>query len=275
MSTSTSNSKPWADQPLALIPTPAFLTKQHNMWISGASHMCNVHNVIFRGYNSIYLQAPHVQEADMGAFLGSFSASGNLVTVFLNRHMKNMVSFFRMLASLLSWLLTKGCQDAFMPLLQAFQKYLDSLENGSQLSSDKILSLMSAFQQPFEIHFRNEIELIASLATHPNAPREGSTEQIEAQKNFDKWGSSSVTRSGITDVLMFFFHNLDNDYEDGLWKDWPDIPGPVRWLMPRVIGGWHRQWWKFASCDVDGKRKELCLPSEEHTGIDKSLCNTR
>lgn len=147
-----------------------------------------------------------------------------------------------------------------MPLLQAFQQYLDSLENGSQLSSDKILSLMSVFQQPFELHFRNEIELIASLATHPNAPGEGSSEQIEAEKKFDKWGSSSVTRSGITDVLMFFLYNLDSSYEDGLWKDWPDIPGPVRWLMPRVIGGWHRQCWKFASCNADGKRKELCLP---------------
>jgi hemerythrin superfamily protein len=32
--------------------------------------MCNVHNAIFRGYNSIYLQAPHVRESDKTAFLG-------------------------------------------------------------------------------------------------------------------------------------------------------------------------------------------------------------
>lgn len=32
--------------------------------------MCNVHNAIFRGYNSIYLQAPHVKGSDKAPFLG-------------------------------------------------------------------------------------------------------------------------------------------------------------------------------------------------------------
>jgi hypothetical protein len=79
---------PWADGPLALIPTPVFLTKkvsivlvmiencwkyfskQHDVFTSGASHMCMVHNSIFRGYNSIYQQAPNVKEADKADFIG-------------------------------------------------------------------------------------------------------------------------------------------------------------------------------------------------------------
>lgn len=32
--------------------------------------MCMVHNAIFRGYNSIYRQAPHVAEADKADFVG-------------------------------------------------------------------------------------------------------------------------------------------------------------------------------------------------------------
>lgn len=40
------------------------------MWAHGASHMCNVHNALFRGFNSIYQQAPHVSDADKPAFLG-------------------------------------------------------------------------------------------------------------------------------------------------------------------------------------------------------------
>jgi hypothetical protein len=40
------------------------------MFTSGASHMCMVHNSLFRGYNSIYHQAPHVTEADKPAFIG-------------------------------------------------------------------------------------------------------------------------------------------------------------------------------------------------------------
>jgi hemerythrin-like domain-containing protein len=40
------------------------------MFTAGASHMCMVHNSIFRGYNSIYHQAPHVAEADKADFIG-------------------------------------------------------------------------------------------------------------------------------------------------------------------------------------------------------------
>ena len=41
------------------------------MFTSGASHMCMVHNSLFRGYNSIYHQAPHIAEADKAAFVGT------------------------------------------------------------------------------------------------------------------------------------------------------------------------------------------------------------
>lgn len=40
------------------------------MFTSGSSHMCMVHNSIFRGYNYIYQQAPHVTEADKADFVG-------------------------------------------------------------------------------------------------------------------------------------------------------------------------------------------------------------
>ena len=32
--------------------------------------MAHIHNAIIRGYNSIYLQAPHVADADKPAFVG-------------------------------------------------------------------------------------------------------------------------------------------------------------------------------------------------------------
>lgn len=40
------------------------------IFVSGASHMALLHNSIFRGYNSIYLQAPHVRDADKADFVG-------------------------------------------------------------------------------------------------------------------------------------------------------------------------------------------------------------
>jgi hemerythrin-like domain-containing protein len=40
------------------------------MFTSGASHMCQMHNSIFRGYNSIYQQAAHIKDGDKADFVG-------------------------------------------------------------------------------------------------------------------------------------------------------------------------------------------------------------
>jgi hemerythrin-like domain-containing protein len=46
------------------------MTSQNDIFTVGATHMAHIHNAILRGYNSIYLQAPHVSDADKPAFIG-------------------------------------------------------------------------------------------------------------------------------------------------------------------------------------------------------------
>lgn len=65
-----SGSKPWADGPMKLVGTPIYETKKTDLFSTGASHMALLHNSIFRGYNSIYLQAPHVNDTDKPDFVG-------------------------------------------------------------------------------------------------------------------------------------------------------------------------------------------------------------
>lgn len=43
---------------------------QTDLFTTGATHMCLLHNAIIRGFNTIYLQAPHIQDADKAAFIG-------------------------------------------------------------------------------------------------------------------------------------------------------------------------------------------------------------
>lgn len=43
---------------------------QTDLFTTGATHMCLLHNSIIRGFNSIYLQAPHVKEGDRSDFIG-------------------------------------------------------------------------------------------------------------------------------------------------------------------------------------------------------------
>lgn len=69
-STPVSGSKPWADQPMKLVATPVHETKKTDLFTTGASHMALLHNAVFRGYNSIYLQAPHVKDVEKDDFVG-------------------------------------------------------------------------------------------------------------------------------------------------------------------------------------------------------------
>lgn len=55
---------------MKLVATPIYETKKNDLFSTGASHMALLHNSIFRGYNSIYLQAPHVKDADKPDFVG-------------------------------------------------------------------------------------------------------------------------------------------------------------------------------------------------------------
>lgn len=61
---------PWADGPLPLIETPQYATKKDDIWTKGATHMALLHNAILRGFNTVYLQAPHIKDVDKADFVG-------------------------------------------------------------------------------------------------------------------------------------------------------------------------------------------------------------
>ncbi|UNI24626.1 hypothetical protein JDV02_010360 [Purpureocillium takamizusanense] len=254
----SNGAKPWADTPLALIPTPAFLTNKTDMWTEGASHMCNLHNAIFRGYNSMYLQAPHVRDADKADFLGYCRTWSKFVRTHAEKEEGELFPDAERLLGEEVFKHTHEEHDAFIPALNEFHEYLESIKaDASQLSAARMLELMAAFEKPFEAHFRSEIDTIAALAAHPNTPREGTPEAAAARSRFDAWGRRSVLTGGVTDVSMFFLFNLDRGHEGGRWSEWPEVPAALRWALTRTLGGWHAGWWRFASCDADGWPREL------------------
>jgi len=66
--------KQWADGPFQLLETPRHANNidetKEDRYIKAASEMAVTHNIIIRGLNSIYLQAPHVQPKDYVDFIG-------------------------------------------------------------------------------------------------------------------------------------------------------------------------------------------------------------
>ena len=145
-------------------------------------------------------------------------------------------------------------------MLQPLNKvdaYLATLGDATEFSGRSLVALLDELKEPFESHFNEEIDVLANLSTHRNNPKPGSDAERETIAAFDKWGQDSLMQPGITDVLVFFLLNMDREYEEGLWRDWPPIPRAARWAMVNVAGIWHNSWWKFASCDASGRRQEL------------------
>ncbi|KXJ93012.1 hypothetical protein Micbo1qcDRAFT_160909, partial [Microdochium bolleyi] len=248
----------WADQPIALVATPQFETRKTDMFTAGASHMALLHNSILRGYNSIYLQAPHVEPGDRADFVGYCKTWHKFVT---SHHDDEENTLFTKVEELLGdktvWAETHGEHEAFLGGLAQFDEYLSSLENPStDFSGEKLQAIMKTFEKPFGDHFHSEIKTIAALANHPKAPKTGSPEEVEAALTFKTWGKSTVSKAGTWDVVPFFLQNLDGTVEDGMWANWPPMPAPIRWGLTNIAGAYYGRWWKFSSC-ANGKPREL------------------
>ncbi|CAK7245148.1 MAG: hypothetical protein STHCBS139747_006717 [Sporothrix thermara] len=257
---------PWADKPLALIHTPQFETNKTDIFTTGATHMCLLHNAIFRGYNSIIQQADAIEDGqDKADFIGYCLTWFKFVK---SHHDDEEEVLFPTISRLLDdetvFHETQAEHKSFLPGLAAFHDYLAHDLDGAPLNFDgaHLLALMAAFEKPFEHHFRNEVATIAALANHPNAPTAGSPQEAEASAHFKAWGKATVSKAGTFDVVPFFLLNLDRStgpgaFEDGRWASWPPMPAPVRWGLVNIAGAWNSGWWQFSSCDSAGQPQTL------------------
>lgn len=148
--------------------------------------------------------------------------------------------------------------DAIDVILEEFRQYLVPLQSDpSKFSGPTLLEIMSRLRTPLESHFVSEVKMIASLKDHPSTPAAGSPQEAAETAKFERWGGNAIMKGGITDVVVFFLRNLDRTYEDGRWEHWPPIPAPVKWMLVNGVGLLHSGYWKFASCDANGRPQAL------------------
>lgn len=228
--------------------------------------MAHIHNAILRGYNSVYLQAPHVEGADKAAFVGYALTWFRFVK---SHHDDEEEQLFPKVAEMLGstdaslWAETHREHEAFLSGLAEYSAYLESLTTSTDFNGRRLRAIMESFQEPFEKHFHSEISTISSFSSLPSTPPPGSEKEADAAAVFKAWGKRTVTKAGTTDVVPFFLMNLDATYEDGRWASWPPMPAPVRWGLVNVAGSWNWAWWKFASCDSRGQPRELFALGDE------------
>ncbi|KAF2105933.1 hypothetical protein BDV96DRAFT_607848 [Lophiotrema nucula] len=256
--TTATTGRQWADGPCALVTTPQYATRKTDIFTTGATHMAHIHNAILRDYNSIYLQAPHVKDADKADFVGYSQAWFRFVK---SHHDDEEAQLFPKVEDIVGntdiWTETHMEHESFLEGLGEFNNYLTSLKSPSDFDGKELQRIMSSFQESFNHHFHHEIDTIASFADLPTAPKPESPEADKAAAIFKAWGKKTVTKAGTTDVVPFFLLNLDATYEDGMWAKWPPMPAPIRWGLVNIAGAYHWGWWKFASCDSAGKPQAL------------------
>lgn len=248
--------------------------------------MALIHNAILRGFNTIYLQAPHVKPVDYADFIGYSLTWSKFVK---KHHDDEEEELFPQVEAILG---DKGVFDSvfeehsecrpcsrlltlvaieklgmnfsnhlivatFMDGLTKFHDYLAPLSEQGQesgFSASTLLSIMDSFKEAFCNHFHSEISTIAALAEKYSEKTDLSA---TLGPTFAKWGKSSIMGAGYTDAVPFLFLNFDRTAEDGKWANWPPMPGPIRWMLVNFCGFWYSGRWRFASCGYDGKPKTL------------------
>ncbi|KAM0670044.1 hypothetical protein ACQRIU_000439 [Beauveria bassiana] len=260
MTTTSAPASQWADAPIPLVATPQHLTEKTDLFTAGATHMALVHNALIRGFNSIYQQAPYIDEQLSHDFIQYSLTWASFVT---SHHHDEEDNLFGKVSDLLDdktvWAETHKEHEAFIDGVVQFQTYLKDLSTSSSklLSANELLRIMDSFRAPLGDHLHSEVQTIAALAAHPKAPAEGSEEAAAAALVFKTWGKKTVTKAGLLDVVPFFFLNLDRTFEGGRWAHWPPMPGPIRWILTNVVGTYYGNRWRFASCGADGSPREL------------------
>ena len=133
--------------------------------------------------------------------------------------------------------------------MEVYKTYLLSLKGvESTFSAPKLLSIIDSFSGSLTKHLVDEIPTLEALSRFgPSIPFLQLLSEIRKATN----------QLSKTEQIPFFFFNLDRTFEEGLWENWPPIPGPVRWIMLKVVGWPHAGWWRFASCDYDGLPRKL------------------
>ncbi|PMD48704.1 hypothetical protein L207DRAFT_539882 [Hyaloscypha variabilis F] len=243
-----------ADGPFKLIETPAHAQKAttpYDQYLEGASIMALSHNVIIRGLNSIYRQAPHLKPEDHADFIAYSKCWFEVLDA---HHTSEETSLFPEIEAKTGekGIMKKNIEQhhAFLPGLEAYSEYLNSVTATPEIfSGEHLNTIIDSFASTLVEHLSDEIPTLLSLSRFGSKLRFLDGVNTESKK--------SPLHLSMTGGVPFFFRNLDTEYEDGLWRGWPPIPGLVWWVMQRSFVAWNWRLWRFASCDAHGKLKEL------------------
>ncbi|KAK1764385.1 hemerythrin HHE cation binding domain-containing protein [Phialemonium atrogriseum] len=254
----------YADHPFPLIPTPVFLKGKDakiDFFDRCASEMACVHNMVSRGLNAIYLQAPHIQAKDEKAFCTFITHWYNLLHL---HHAGEEEDFFPTIEKMAG---EKGIMEhnvdqhhAFLGGFEALGSYAKACAAGDQkYDGRKVVEMIDGFGSELSQHLADEIPTIEGLRRFGEEKMAGLTAVL------DREGERNQKNLGIMG-LCACYAMLDIHYEDDLWINWPPAPGVVKFVCRNVVWRLNADMLKFGAVDKDGKMKPLYAVPQETEG---------
>ncbi|KAI5461582.1 hemerythrin HHE cation binding domain-containing protein [Mariannaea sp. PMI_226] len=246
--------KSLVDHPFPLITTPTSQLRNEeepNQFHRCASEMACVHNMVLRGLNSIYLQAPYIKPEDEKSFLQYSACLYDLLHV----HHKGEEDILFPVIEQMSG--KKGIMDQniqqhgiFHEGLESYNRYIHACLSGKdKYSGSKLNTIIDTFGHELANHLTQEIATILDLA-------EFGDKMDKFEEKFEEWSNKDTANLSVPGALTWGFFNHDKQYEEGLWQSWPPAPAPVVFIVRWITYWIHSDWWRFAPCDRYGRLKE-------------------
>ncbi len=229
--------------------------------------MALAHNLILRGLNAIYNQAPWVKPADAKSFLYFIDTWHALVDA---HHAGEEDEFFPWIDETTG---VPGLMDTNREQHTAFHGGVEDLkayttqciEGKETFDGAKVVRLIDSFGTVFQEHLAAEIPNLMALEKYADKLENIKKEMMKrAEKGMvsgeqswlENYAAANPAKQDMgMGRVSVALHVHDVTWENGRWSDFPPVGWFLTFVLRNIFARIHSDWWKFAPCDVYGRPK--------------------
>ncbi|KAK7942718.1 uncharacterized protein PG986_011831 [Apiospora aurea] len=255
---------PWADEPWPLFETPGRTHSTGHPAIHIANEAAHTYNAMFRGINSIFLQAPFVTAAkDVSDFLFLAHCLGCWIAQHHNTLYSGVYPKYEAVlgrpGALTGPSPSQSKEDmSFIPLLEALINYAAETQAQPQTYDPSVLlGILEDLAPGLHAHaFAQIVKAIGmvSLCGEPGSP----AAEARAVALLNAWRALDAEAAAAADrplVLPMLVRLRDTTFEGG--NDWPRLPVLAVHVVADRLSPAHAGSWRFLPCTIWGKPQEL------------------
>ncbi len=242
--------------------------------------MALLHNIIIRGLNSIYLQAPHVAPGDQYAFCQYILLWHRLVHSHHSGEEEMLFPAIEAAAGEQGLMEDNVAQhDSFLGGLETFTAYVEACVTGTESYDGRsIVKLIDGFSEPLITHLTDEVPTIEGLRRFGDRldklpelmTKQAQQTMVRREEPPRERGVLNMEQKemGLLTGMPWCYANIDRHFENGTWFRWPDAP-VILDVAIRYLSWWiHAGWWKFGACDRMGNMQPLyAVPADTGKGL--------